>query len=272
MSAIIKNPNAYRLGILREVANFCEVHDIACLLTWGSLLGAVREGGIIPWDYDIDLMMPREDYKRFVETFQSESGRYQLWDSETTQEFKGKLGLVVDTCTECVNLKLTEKSPIKHLSVEIYVFDIAPSDEREREALLVKMGKLSQINRLKTSYWASGRSFIKNVASLVLRTVLAPIPELRMMRKAIDKVEPGANVQYASINSIRPYCEWCVPASFFRSTEIVNFSGVECRIPKDYHPFLSFLYGDYMTPPSAEDRKSSEALRDACVYRDIRNE
>ena len=81
-----------------------------------------------------------------------------------------------------MNLKLTEKSPIKHLSVEIYVFDIAPSDEREREALLVKMGKLSQINRLKTSYWASGRSFIKNVASLVLRTVLAPIPELRISR------------------------------------------------------------------------------------------
>lgn len=272
MSTDIDNPNAYRLEILREVAGFCETHDMTCLLTWGSLLGAVREGGIIPWDYDIDLMMPRGDYERFAKAFQSESNRYQLWNPERTQGFKGKLGLVVDTYTECTNLRLAEKSPIKHLSVEIYVFDIAPSDKEEREALLTKMGRLSQINRLKTSYWAPGRSFIKNIVSLALRIVLAPIPELRMMRKAIERVEPGTDVQYASINSIRPYCELCVPASFFQSTELVNFSGVKCRIPRDYHPFLSFLYGDYMMPPSAEDRRSSEALRDACVYRDIRCE
>ena len=63
---IIENENEYRLAILREMVNFCEREGITYSLAWGSLLGAIREGGIIPWDYDIDDMMPRPDYDRFV--------------------------------------------------------------------------------------------------------------------------------------------------------------------------------------------------------------
>lgn len=59
MDSVIEDQNEYRLGILREMMQFCEENGITCLLAWGSLLGAVREGGIIPWDYDIDVMMTR---------------------------------------------------------------------------------------------------------------------------------------------------------------------------------------------------------------------
>lgn len=269
MSRIIENPNMYRLEILKEVTEFCEKHEFACLLTWGSLLGAVREGGIIPWDYDIDLMMPREDYERFAKIF-PEGGRYQLWNPGSTPGFKEKLGLVVDTYTECTNLKLTRRSPLKHLSVEIYVFDALPSEEKDRETLLRRMLKLSSINRIKASYWSSDRSLLKNVVKLILRNALKPIPELWMMRRLIEKAKPETIVEYASVNSIRPYCEICVSESFFRSSKVIDFNGVKCRIPKDYHVFLSKLYGDYMTPPSAKDIEKSESLRDACSYRDIR--
>lgn len=267
MDSVIEDQNEYRLGILREMMQFCEENGIKCLLAWGSLLGAVREGGIIPWDYDIDVMMTREDYDRFVEGFGSKNGRYQLWAPETNKKYKGKLGIVVDTYTECVNLKLPECNPLEHLFVEIYVFDALPSGEEDREALLNKMCRLSTINRIKTSYWTPGSSFVKNIVMLVLRTLLSPFPEREIIKKTLEAVEPGSIIEYASTYNGRPYCEKHVSAEFFQSTELVDFDGVMCRIPNDYHKFLTDTYGDYMTPPPLEDRERAELLKDSCVYR-----
>ena len=72
-----------QLAIIKAVDLFCKEHDITCLLAYGSLLGAVRHGGYVPWDDDVDLAMPREDYERFLKEFSHPT--FQVYSLQTNQ-------------------------------------------------------------------------------------------------------------------------------------------------------------------------------------------
>ena len=75
------------LDILKDVAHFCDTHDIRYVLAYGTMLGAVRHKGFIPWDDDIDIMMPRDDYNRFIKTYNEHNSRYQVFSIENSRFF-----------------------------------------------------------------------------------------------------------------------------------------------------------------------------------------
>ena len=88
-----------QLDILDAVAEFCEARGIHYFLDSGTLLGAVRHKGYIPWDDDIDIAMPREDYDRFMKVFNSEQQRYRFCCPEIDPEFYYGYGKIVDPKT-----------------------------------------------------------------------------------------------------------------------------------------------------------------------------
>ena len=63
---------AVEIGILLDVSDFCEKHSLTCFLAYGTLIGAVRHKGFIPWDDDVDIYMTRPDYERFLELFRGD--------------------------------------------------------------------------------------------------------------------------------------------------------------------------------------------------------
>ena len=88
-----------QMGILDEVHRFCEAHGLRYFLSSGTLIGAVRHKGYIPWDDDIDIYMPRKDYEEFLQAYTSDSGHYRAINPQTENHYYYTFAKVVDLRT-----------------------------------------------------------------------------------------------------------------------------------------------------------------------------
>ena len=89
-----------QLNLLNNIDHFCKSNGIQYFLAYGTLIGAIRHDGFIPWDDDIDIAMPRPDYDRFIKKFNAYSKDYQVEDYSITDNYPTPFAKVIDTRTE----------------------------------------------------------------------------------------------------------------------------------------------------------------------------
>ena len=116
------------LDILLAVADFCNKNNLTYFLAYGTLIGAIRHKGFIPWDDDIDIQMPREDYNKFIETFSHE--RYKTIAPGTPLS-KHSFVKVIDTETVKIEAHKKYKKGFLGVDIDIFPLDGTPSDENE---------------------------------------------------------------------------------------------------------------------------------------------
>ncbi len=95
----LSDVKAVSLDILKDVHEFCIAHDIKYSLAYGTLIGAIRHKGFIPWDDDIDIVMPRPDFERFFKEYKSEKGIIVYLQNQTNR------GLHLEECMIIERLK-----------------------------------------------------------------------------------------------------------------------------------------------------------------------
>lgn len=140
----LKKLQAVLLDILKVVDEFCRANDIAYFLDSGTALGAVRHGGFIPWDDDVDLGMLREDYDRFVELAAEELPEgYSLHTYDNTPGFAGMFAKVYKDGTVFETEETRAAGCPQCVFVDIFPYDALSSDEGER-AHQLKMANLWQ--------------------------------------------------------------------------------------------------------------------------------
>ena len=110
-----------QMGILDHVHAFCEANGLTYFLSSGMLIGAVRHGGYIPWDDDIDIYMPRCDYERFLQIYSDPSGVYRAIDPQRDPKYYYTFAKVIDQRT------LMLEKEVKGYEIGVYI-DIFPLD------------------------------------------------------------------------------------------------------------------------------------------------
>lgn len=242
---------ALELDILREIDSFCRDRGLTYYLTAGTLLGAVRHKGFIPWDDDIDLTMPRADYEELFRTFNAshEDSNFRLVSyrdrSSIYPFFK-----IVDSRTLVVE-KYVDPRFSSGVWVDIFPLEGLPdTDEVFRKAERVK--RMYDVIVANPDVATSPtRKLIKKVVTPIARRrdIFAVAAKLDRRASALP-IRPGRDVGYI-IWSFGP-CER-MPYSFLESTEL-EFEGSTFTAPRDYDAYLTSIYGDYMTPPPERDR------------------
>ena len=247
------------LEVLKECIKNIEKHDLRYFAVGGTCLGAIRHHGFIPWDDDIDIAMPREDYELFRTQFYRElPEKYQKLDCDNSESNTFLFAKIHDSTTTFVE-SYAKDSPDRYTGVFV---DIVPLDglpEVAYEKVIKKSERLRRLNKWTRKVPAGYRKQY-GVLKYVFRIFLSVIFPYNYFSDRWRKYLQKYNFDDSSLIyfGYQPQTKnhGPLPHSFFASYQSVPFEDIEIRVPENYDGYLTDRYGDYMTPPPPEKRNS----------------
>ena len=249
------------LEILNIISNICDEKGLRYSLIYGTLIGAVRHKGFIPWDDDVDIMMPRPDYEILLNYLEEKKDIYpnlEVFNPNTNKDYPYMITRISDN--RYIIDTENEKDCGMGVFIDIYPYDGLGNTNEEALKYGLKGDRLSSLCFLATREqyrWEKLNSTIKNV-------VKAP---LYLFAKCIGKEYFQRKLQ--ALGNVKPYDEseyiGCVvwlsggdkdifKREWFDELITVPYEEYSFKIPKAYDEVLSKTYGDYMKLPPEEER------------------
>lgn len=274
---------AAQLEVLDVIARVCNKHNIRWFADWGTLLGAVRHQGFVPWDDDMDICMFRKDYERFLEIASSElPDEFTVLSPYTNDEWPNSFMRVINAQSisyESERLRQYHGCPYV-VGIDIFPLDGLPKSETDREAqrtlvlTLISSAKIYEeekeeiISLLPDLEQLSGFQIDrqKSIPNQLLRA--ANHVCRRYNKKKMDTISMLAEEKSFYLKS-----EW------YRTTEYLDFENVMLPCPGNYEAVLTALYGEWRTPVrnmASHDypfyNKQTSVLREELTARIMRGE
>lgn len=254
----LKEIQSELLGIMKYIHNFCITNNIRYSLDGGTLIGAIRHNGFIPWDDDIDIVIPRPDYNRFIKTFAG-NDKYKLFTPENNNSYinYARVCEVKDTIGDYMVPWTKDKSGVV---IDIFPLDGEPDDRKEWEIevkKLIQYRNLMFFSRLPHSVYRKDLGLLFNTKIFIKKILFWWINTEQINRKSIAL---ASSYNYDTANYVgqmsflNMWEKKHMPKEWYSDFILHKFEDTEFYITKGYHEVLTALYGDYMKLPPEEAR------------------
>ncbi len=244
------------LGILQCFHQFCEDNRLRYYVVGGTALGAMRHKGFIPWDDDIDVGMPREDYDRFLKLSNGKlQDKFAVESTDSpNKDFKYAYTKIYDTTTMLIE---SAQDPIvRGVYVDVFPLDGVGVSYDDSVKYIKKIIQMQNLLFSKICSISKNRKLYKNAAIIICR--LLPINTKKLITKIDKACRKRSYSQFEYVANI--VGNWGIkeimPKAVFGRPRHYTFETLQVYGPENMHEYLSLLYGDYMKLPPVEKQKS----------------
>ncbi len=249
------------IQMLDKLVAYLERHHLRYYLVGGTLLGAVRHKGFIPWDDDIDIGMPREDYEKLLQIEQTDPIDADL------KLISDRKGTFTNPFSEliCTNTRLERKTgeyiredcSVKQLFIDIIPQDGWPEDEKKARKLFKKMKRLRYVLQCSRAKLGAGTSFTHRIAKIPF-ILFGRLVGYSCILERINKIACHYAYDKSKYVGAVTYGIYGVGERCLREETVefqqVEFEGKCYNAPGCFEQYLSQIYGDYMQMPPPEKR------------------
>ena len=249
------------LEILVFFDQFCKERNIQYSLSGGTLLGAVRHKGFIPWDDDVDVLMTRENYEAFLKACEKGElpGQFFMQTIHSDPYYYNSFGKLLDTSTPALIAETEKTKCRKGLCIDIFPIDRCAQNNIARKFDNFRLGILTTFKYSNLEHRNASKT------KKILYKLFAMISELVGINRLLEADERIKTRHMKSDSSVT-FADYVksphklrtrdlYPYDLFVSYSEINFCGRSFMVMRDYKKYLEITYGDYMQLPPIEDRK-----------------
>lgn len=266
----IKEIQEKLLEILLYYKDFCDSQGLKFVLAGGTCLGAARDGGMIPWDDDVDVFMLREDYEKLIPLWNqyANTDKYTCIRSDDSINIHHAVTEIKDNNTTFINRHSVDLDIHQGLMIDVIPLDNVSASKIGQLQQAINAMLFSCYNFQRLPEHKSKAIYYATMAALSL--IKSPKLRYRIWKHAENRVinlGERSNGNVASFTEGMTIMKQWFPRKWFEEPAFLTFEGVKMPVPYNYDQWLRVSYGDYMTPPPEKDR----VLRHDVVFYDMNN-
>lgn len=254
------------IPVIQEIEDICSMLGVNYVAFYGSLLGAIRHHGFIPWDDDFDIAMLRPDYEKFVnycKTHESELGYFKVVDKKNTDDYPFNIARFCD-----LRYRM-ETSEFPDVGMGIFV-DIYPLDPVGNDAEKARR-RIQWRKKLYSIGWNSSikkrvPETRKGTIGRIIKTFIYIWSKNKSIKYFFKKYDELADLYEYDKSSLVAVVVWDLsfypmPRIWFEDLTSTPFENITVKVPKEYDRILKQVYGDYMKLPPKEKQHPTHSYK-----------